>query len=106
MRFVKLAVAAAALGGALFVFACAVAAAPSGRTPGVSQDVILIGQSAPRTGPSRQLGDEAELGIRLLFDRVNALGGINGRRLQLVTRDDAYQPDRARDNTLALITQD
>ena len=33
-------------------------------------------------------------------------GGVNGRTLQLVTRDDGYQPDRARDNTLSLVTSD
>ena len=102
MRFAQTFVVAAALAGV----SASVSHASASQSPGVTDESILIGQSAARSGPSKELGEETELGIRLYFDSVNARGGINGRKLQLVTRDDAYQPDRARDNTLSLVTQD
>src|SRR6185436_7176464 len=52
----------------------AVHAAPA-PAPGVTDHSILIGQSAPRSGPSKELGEESELGIRLYFESVNARGG-------------------------------
>ena len=71
-----------------------------------TQSPILIGQSADRSGPLRDLGLQKELGIRLYFDSVNSRGGIYGRPLRLITRDDAGQTSRARENTLNFITSD
>jgi len=72
---------------------------------GVTANTILIGQSAPLTGAAKELGEETKLGIQLYFDQVNAQGGINGRKLKLITLDDANQPGKARDNTIELATK-
>ena len=64
---------------------------------------IVLGQSAPLTGPAAQLGIQLRSGARLVLDALNAAGGINGHRLELVTLDDGYEPDRCKANTEKLI---
>jgi ABC-type branched-subunit amino acid transport system substrate-binding protein len=56
---------------------------------------LIIGESAPVTGTNQALGTNMKLGIELAFEEQNAAGGIRGRQLQLVFRDDGYQPEYA-----------
>lgn len=70
---------------------------------GVSDDRILFGQSAALTGPAADLGTGVRLGIQAAFREANARGGVHGRRLELRTLDDAYEPEKAIVNTRALI---
>jgi len=74
--------------------------------PGVFPDRILFGQSAAFAGPARALGIGMREGILAAFQEANAEGGIHGRRLELVSYDDGYEPDRAISNTKKLIEQD
>jgi branched-chain amino acid transport system substrate-binding protein len=67
---------------------------------------ILLGQSAPLSGPAAQLGSQMSRGARLYFERLNQSGGINGRSIELRTLDDGYEPDRCRSNTDSLINKD
>lgn len=67
---------------------------------------IVIGQSAPFSGPSSQLGNDFNLGARTYFQMVNDSGGVNGRRIELRVKDDAYDPERTAKNTAELIEQD
>ena len=71
--------------------------------PGVFDDRIVFGQSAAFTGPAGQLGAGMNHGIQAAFAEVNRVGGVNGRRLELVTRDDTYEPELAIANTTELI---
>lgn len=71
--------------------------------PGVSADAILIGQSVVLSGPQAENGSQYTRGIRLYFEQINAKGGVHGRRLELLTLDDAYEPKRAEENTRVLI---
>ena len=64
---------------------------------------IVLGQSAPFTGPSAQLGLQFNLGAQLYFDQVNASGGVNGRRIELKRLDDGYDPERCVANTRQFI---
>jgi len=50
---------------------------------------IVIGQSAPLTGASADIGRDIRDGAQAVFERVNAAGGIRGRRIALVSLDDA-----------------
>src|SRR6185503_13274877 len=59
---------------------------------GVTPNRILLGQAAVFSGPAAQLGLQMRNGIKAYFDYVNANGGVNGRRLDLVTEDDRYEP--------------
>ena len=73
---------------------------------GVTSTSILVGQSAAFTGPAAQLGIQMRDGAKLWFDRVNARGGVNGRRIELKSRDDKYEPKLAAENTKTLIDED
>ena len=72
---------------------------------GVSGERILFGQSAAFSGPAQELGISMRLGIQAAFHEVNRAGGIHGRQLELRSLDDAYEPEAAVANTLALIRE-
>ena len=74
--------------------------------PGVAADRVLFGQSAAFTGPAQELGRNMRLGIQAAFHEVNQRGGVHGRRLELSSLDDAYEPEAAVTNTIRLIEQD
>ncbi|MDE0007847.1 MAG: ABC transporter substrate-binding protein, partial [Gammaproteobacteria bacterium] len=98
-------------GGALRIAtafaALAFAASPGwGQVAGVADGRVLFGQSAAFSGPAEQLGRDMRLGIEAAFAEANASGGIHGRRLTLLSRDDAYEPEAAIVNTRHLIEED
>jgi hypothetical protein len=64
---------------------------------------LLIGQSAPFSGPSAQLGREYREGAMAWFTELNRRGGIHGRQLKLLSLDDRYEPDLTLVNTQRLI---
>ena len=74
--------------------------------PGVSDERVLFGQSAAFSGPAQELGRNMRLGIEAAFNEVNQRGGIHGRRLELTSRDDAYEPEAAIANTSGLIEEE
>jgi branched-chain amino acid transport system substrate-binding protein len=61
-------------------------------TPGVTDKEILIGSCSALEGPSRALGVETVTGAKAYFSMVNEEGGVNGRKLKLITYDDSYDP--------------
>jgi len=71
--------------------------------PGVTATAIVIGQSAVFSGPASELGTEMRDGALAYFKVVNEAGGINGRKIELRSLDDGYQPERAALNTRTLI---
>lgn len=73
---------------------------------GITDKEILIGQFAAMSGPAAQLGQRMQVGMQAYFSVVNAQGGIHGRSLKLVTRDDGYEPDKAVAAVKALIQED
>ncbi|MBR0716821.1 ABC transporter substrate-binding protein [Bradyrhizobium liaoningense] len=73
---------------------------------GVSADGILFGQAAALEGPSSALGQRMRQGIVAAFTEINAKGGVHGRKLRLISRDDGYDPDRSVAQTLRLIDHD
>jgi branched-chain amino acid transport system substrate-binding protein len=91
----------------LFLIAMfAVAAFAARAETGVTDHEILIGQFAAFSGPAGQLGQRMNAGIQAQFKAVNAAGGVNGRQLKLVTRDDGYEPEKSKAAVKALIEQD
>ena len=73
---------------------------------GVSAERVLFGQSAAFSGPAQELGRNMRLGIEAAFHEVNQRGGVHGRRLELTSRDDSYEPEAAIANTLGLIEEE
>ena len=63
---------------------------------------IVIGQSAPLSGPAADIGRDIRDGALAWFERVNAAGGIGGRKISLMTLDDANDKARAADNAKTL----
>ena len=70
---------------------------------GITPTTIVIGQSAATSGPASELGTEMRAGGLAYFNAINARGGINGRKIELRTLDDGYEPDRCAENTRKLI---
>ena len=70
---------------------------------GVSESRILFGQSAAFSGPARELGRNMRLGIEAAFHQANARDGVYDRKLELLSLDDAYEPEAAIANTHQLI---
>ena len=66
---------------------------------------IVIGQSAPLSGPAADIGRDIRDGASAWFERVNAAGGVNGKRITLVTLDDANDKTRAAENTQSLVAE-
>jgi branched-chain amino acid transport system substrate-binding protein len=73
---------------------------------GVTADTILIGRSAGMTGGLASRMKPATEAIQAYFDSVNAAGGVNGRRIKLITLDDGNDVKRAAENTRRLLEQD
>jgi branched-chain amino acid transport system substrate-binding protein len=85
----KWAGAALIVGVALLVFA---SNSLGQSVPGVTEKEIVIGSCAALEGPSNFLGRETLAGAQAYFDLVNDEGGVNGRKLRLVSFDDGYDP--------------
>ena len=78
--------------------AAAVAATAAPRVLAQTDDVIRLGQSVALAGPLAELGTAMSRGSKVCFDAVNTQGGVNGRRIELVTLDDGYDVKRALQN--------
>jgi branched-chain amino acid transport system substrate-binding protein len=73
---------------------------------GVSDTEIVIGDILPLTGPPALLGVAHNLGVKVAVSEANAAGGINGRKLRLVSEDDGYVPSRTIQGVRKLINSD
>ena len=67
---------------------------------------IVLGQSAPFTGPAAQLGIQFNRGANVWFDQLSAQGGVAGRKIELRKMDDGYEPERCAANTRKLIDEE
>src|SRR5437660_1558618 len=85
---------------------CAVPLGAMAQTPGITAKSIVLGQSAAFSGPAAQLGIQMSLGTKAYFDRVNAQGGVYGRKIELKTRDDKYEANLCVENTKKFIEED
>ncbi|PKK89067.1 MAG: leucine-, isoleucine-, valine-, threonine-, and alanine-binding protein [Candidatus Wallbacteria bacterium HGW-Wallbacteria-1] len=79
---------------------------PVNAEPGITDNSILIGQSCALSGPAAALGKELKSGAEAVFNQINNSGGINGRKIRLISRDDGYEPLRCIQNTRKLIDED
>ncbi|MBM3495757.1 MAG: ABC transporter substrate-binding protein [Armatimonadetes bacterium] len=67
---------------------------------------IVVGEYASLTGTTATFGHSTHRGTQMAIDDANAAGGVNGRKIKLITEDDASKPDVARTVVTKLITQD
>ena len=89
-------------------FAMLVAAAVPAlaQTQGVAPDTVTIGAFGPITGPAAYIGLAGRDGMMLAVKEINAAGGVNGRKINVVFEDDAHSPTRALAAVKKLVEQD
>src|SRR5580698_4775358 len=92
--------------GAVCVLAAALAVAGCGSSgsssvPGVTATSVTFGTHQPLTGPAAPGYSEIAPASQAFFDYVNANGGVFGRKIHLIIKDDAYNPT----NTVNVVHQ-
>lgn len=88
--------------GAAFALACGLLA---GTAAAQQPKEIKLGQTMPYSGPASAYGTIGKL-HQAYFDKINAEGGINGRKIQLISLDDGYAPPKAVEQVRRLVEQD
>ena len=68
---------------------------------GVTDTEVTIGSCAALTGPANFLGTQTVQGAQAYLNSLNDAGGVHGRKVKLVSRDDGYEPDK----TIACVNQ-
>jgi len=90
----------AAVAAALTIAAPAFA----GNAPGISDGEILIGQSGPYSGPASAYSANSRVEIAY-FNMINDEGGINGRKITIISLDDGYNPAKTVEQTRRLVEE-
>ncbi len=72
---------------------------------GVTRTSILIGHSGPLTGTNKDFGIDIRDGALAYFEKVNHEGGINGRKIDLLSLDDANDTKRSGANAVTLVEE-
>lgn len=97
--------AAAISGSALAMGTGRFTALAQGSRPGVSQTEIRIGQTVPYSGPASAYGTIGK-SEAAYFRMINDNGGINGRKINFISRDDSYSPPKTVEQTRKLVESD
>jgi branched-chain amino acid transport system substrate-binding protein len=74
-------------------------------TAGGGSGEILIGEYGSLTGPQATFGTSTHNGIMMAMDEINAAGGINGRKIKVLTEDDQSKQEEAANAVTKLISQ-
>lgn len=91
--------------GALAMLASSAAFAGDYTGPGVTKDEIVIGNTAPYSGPVSALGTTIK-SAAAYFKKVNDEGGVNGRKIRFISYDDGYAPPKTVEQTRRLVESD
>jgi ABC-type branched-subunit amino acid transport system substrate-binding protein len=73
---------------------------------GVHADEVVVGTHADLSGPLRNWGTSVRNGLEMAFAEANEAGGVNGRTVRLIAKDDGYDSVRAADAVRALVEDD
>ena len=95
----------AAVAALSLVSASAVLAADKKYDPGASDTEIKIGQTMPYSGPASAYGTQGRAEAAY-WKMINSQGGINGRKITLLSMDDGYSPPKTVEQTRKLVEQD
>ncbi len=95
----------AGLSAAGLVLAGGLALAAGQYGPGTSDTEIIIGNTNPYSGPASSYGVIGK-SIAAYFTMVNDQGGINGRKINFISRDDGYSPPKTVEQVRQLVEQD
>src|SRR5215467_1018503 len=91
--------------GILILTGAAPARADKQYGPGATDTEIKIGQTYPYSGPLSAYATIARTEAAV-FEKLNAEGGINGRKITFISLDDGYNPPKTVEQTRRLIEQD
>jgi ABC-type branched-subunit amino acid transport system substrate-binding protein len=72
----------------------------------LAEDAYVVGITAALTGPPASTYAPAVEALRIYVDRLNASGGVNGKKIKLVIEDDSAQPSKAAANAKKLLSED
>ena len=72
----------------------------------LAQQTIKIGSVLSVTGPASFLGEPEDKTLRMYVDKINAAGGVNGKKIELVIYDDGGDANKARTFATRLIEDD
>src|SRR5262245_3081489 len=73
--------------------------------PGVTDTEIKIGNTNPYSGPASSYGINGKVHAAY-FNMINEKGGINGRKINYISRDDSYSPPKTVEQVRQLVEQD
>lgn len=73
--------------------------------PGITADIIRIGNTNPYSGPASSYGTIGKA-LSAYFDMVNANGGINGRKIEFISLDDGYSPAKTKEQVRKLVERE
>jgi branched-chain amino acid transport system substrate-binding protein len=90
---------------AILATACAHAAEQAKYDTGATATEIKIGNIMPYSGPASAYGVIGKT-EQAYFDKINAEGGINGRRISFISYDDAYSPPKTVEQARKLVESD
>lgn len=86
--------------------AATTAPAPGDETAGITEDEILVGSFQALSGPVAAIGVPVKNGMEAYFNFINAQGGVNGRQINLLVADDAFDPSRTTVEVKRLVESD
>ncbi len=86
--------------------AATTAPAPGDETAGITEDEVLVGSFQALSGPVAAIGVPVKNGMEAYFNFVNAQGGVNGRQINLLVADDAFDPSRTTVEVKRLVESD
>ncbi|WP_372658589.1 ABC transporter substrate-binding protein [Hydrogenophaga sp.] len=95
------------IGASLLLAACLPFSAQAQKAydPGATDKEVKLGNLVPYSGPASAYGTIGKA-MTAYFDKVNASGGINGRKIEFISADDAYNPAKSVEQTRKLVEQD
>jgi ABC-type branched-subunit amino acid transport system substrate-binding protein len=79
---------------------------PASAENGVSADKIVFGQAAALDGAASALGQGMKIGLEAAFAEINKAGGVKGRKLELKSVDDGYEPTKSIEAVKKLLEED
>jgi ABC-type branched-subunit amino acid transport system substrate-binding protein len=87
-------------------FALVASAVPANAVDGVSATEIKLGITVPQTGPASTGYNKVAPAMKAYFEYINANGGVYGRKINLIIKDDGYKTQAAIDATNDLLLQE
>ncbi|MBV5271268.1 MAG: ABC transporter substrate-binding protein, partial [Afipia sp.] len=75
-------------------------------SPALAQQTVKIGSVLSVTGPASFLGEPEDKTLRMYVDKINAAGGIRGKKVELIIYDDGGDANKARTFATRLIEDD